>query len=164
MFRGPGSAKQRAEALRNEQIVIEINVPSAIDPSGVVSIHIIDAYKHMGAWVNSQDQLVTEVKYRGQSMMQTLRPLKTRVFSAPQIHLATRYGLSESLLFSRLFFNSAVWGQLSIAAARSLDHNYITAIRTVQRKCRVAHSCGSKDSEVIFYSRRPPCPRAYSDQ
>ena len=119
-------------------------------------IHVVDLYKHMGGWDHSKDAMGHEIKHRSTSMNSSFRPLRTRVFETSSIAIDTRFALAEALLFSRLFFNAAVWSQLTVRDLRALNHCYTKVIRSVMSATRVKHSDHSTDAFVLHGSQRPP--------
>ena len=83
----------------------------------------------------------------------SFRALRVRVFEEPQIPIATRTRLANSLIFSRLFYNCAIWSPLERLSKRALQHGYVSVMRAILRAKNKPDAEHTSDKDIVVRAR-----------
>ena len=83
----------------------------------------------MGGTSTATASMEYEAKFRAASMFSVFRKTKKNIFNNPRVDKEARLQYTDSLLFSRLLFDSAVWEHLEVAAVNTIRNAYMAPLR-----------------------------------
>ena len=82
-------------------------------PDGLpLKIHVAITYQHMGGIIDVNGSLMSEIRHRGRTAAGAARPLRQAVLSNDGVTYGARSALGQSLIGSRLCYNSHTWRPL----------------------------------------------------
>ena len=122
-------------------------------PANATAPHVavVSEYKHLGSYVAVSGAFMPDAEHRCSLAMNAFAPLAVRIFGAYDICIHIRIRFLESLVCSRLFYNTELWviaSTQSYAALRQLNKVYMHAARRVADKMRYGQRECPKDLEV----------------
>ena len=112
-FRGRGAPQKRRELYLQKEASISLNSSSAI--------HIVSDYKHLGARFSQHARFDREISIRIAEAQSAFRTLRKHIMVNRRISVPSRLRLLESLVISKLLFNSGYWPPLKPAQLHRLE-------------------------------------------
>ena len=126
---GPNSRRVLRDLITDCASSITVPAASLVDGVSDIKIKVVAWYKHMGVATAASRSLPLEAKARAGALFSTLRSIRPKVIKNPRLDVHTKLSLCASLLFSRLFFASALWHHEPEAAKITITNAYITPLR-----------------------------------
>ena len=118
-------------------------------PSGGGILNVVPVYKHVGTTLRDDGSLAPEVNRRCSEALSIFLPLAKSLFGCAAIAPAIRIHLAESLVFSRLFFNSCVWPALPVVLLNRLNAVYLRVLRRIHGSARGGGGWQTPDRVVL---------------
>ena len=112
-FRGRGAPRKRREIYLQQDATLQLDADSAL--------HIVSDYKHLGARFSQHAKFDREITVRIAEAQAAFRELRRSIFTNRRISIASRLRLLESLVLSKLLFNSGFWPELRPTQLQRLD-------------------------------------------
>ena len=138
--RGAKATKEEL-ACRTEQ-TLDLNVDGE-----QVKLRIVNEYVHMGGIVRGDHEIGPELRRRGAAAGMAYRN-NTKILTMPSLTMPTRGHLSSAVVFSRLFYNAAVWPPIPVTKISGIRVPYMRALRTVATGTAASTAKTAPDVEV----------------
>ena len=122
-FRGRGAPQKCNEIYLHEKAVISLDEHSAL--------HVVSDYKHLGARFSQHAKFDREISIRLAEAQTAFRTLRKHIFTNRRISVTSRLRLLESLVLSKLLYNSGFWPLLKPTQLQRLDACIIRWQRTI---------------------------------
>ena len=127
-------------ALRNSKTIWrrlrEQGPPKFCTLDGVVSIGIVDAYRHLGTVKSESGSPLQDGRARSAAMLKAYALLAHRVFANPSLDRGLRMRLASALLFTKLYFGTETWLVEHHPAAACIHAARMRVLRRVAGKTR----------------------------
>ena len=133
-YRGKGATKA-LQARRTQSGKIAIRIPDAPRNSSLGMLHVVNVFKHLGGHITVDGGVGPELSYRSSSAMHACAPLAGRVFGSHKIGVNAKHDFADSLIISRLCFNSHTWTIKDKGLAK-LNSTYMRVYRRIHGHCR----------------------------
>ena len=147
MFRGPGAVQCRTQMFDIDHAPT-IMVTTA---THILNVKVTTNYKHLGVRFAMNLDYEQEVLARIGAARQAFEQMRKAIFLNDAIPVAGRIQLFQSLVLSRLFYECAVWSQLSSTTYKKLDAVVIAFYRRIFQcwilVCRACSGCGVFESQ-----------------
>ena len=137
LLQGPGSNKARVELAKSQVLTVQC-------AGTEYAIQVTDKYKHMGGLVVPSGDLGPEIANRTQQARGAAVKSRTRFFSNPAYTEKARLMASDMLVESRLFYNAAVWANISPKLEHKLQSVRVYVWRLIKGMLNVqTHECAN---------------------
>ena len=140
-----------------QHILTEPNI--SIGPEETQPLRLEGRYKHLGTYQQCGGGLSQEIAYRIATTWSSFKQIR-RILTRHSLDLKVRLRLAHSLLFSKLFYGSGAWGQLTGKQLRKLHCCYLGVLRAITGKTqskRQIHKGWTDDKILAEYEA--PCIR-----
>ena len=123
-FRGNAAVKFKESLRKNGKLMIRV-------PGGDHYLSVVSQYRHLGSVTTSDSSDIPYSKARASSAMSSYVPLAMKVFGSTEIGFGLKLTFKDSLIMSKLCFNSYV---------RCLSPQALKGLNSVYRRvvCRIA--------------------------
>ena len=121
-YRHKNSAKA-LDARRDSTGKVSIALPEAC---GDKRMCVVQCYKHLGGYVEPNGGMAHEMQHRSKSALNAYTPLSARVFGSRFLNHWCKMSFLESLIMTRLVFNSHIW---------CTDDKMIKKLNVVHTRC-----------------------------
>ncbi|CAE8613660.1 unnamed protein product [Polarella glacialis] len=122
-------------------------IPSIDTPDGKL-LHIVTAYRHVGAVVEATESPTAEARARVDSALAAWYRIAARIFGSPHLSRELKLSLAESLIFSRLFFAVETWAPSNMVPLRALEAVQTRVARRVE-ECWVRAADGPRQAAGV---------------
>ena len=121
-FRGKGAPGMRQQVFIQEQGVLPVQVPSQDGRFDTQPLHLVGKYVHLGTCMAQEQNFDLEIKRRIGIAQSAFRTLARPIFRNRRISCHSRLQLLESLICTKLFYNTGPWPLLRPGRLRRLEH------------------------------------------
>ena len=128
-LRGKGAPQVRKQIFIEQAGKIGIEVPAGLTQSPF--LQVVGRYTHLGTCIGQDLNTGGEIERRIGQAQTAFRTLQKPIFRNKRIRIATRFKLLESLVCTKLFYNSGVWGHLTPGMVKKLEHTMIGWFRQI---------------------------------
>ncbi len=128
-FRGHGAPLIRKRVFIEQEGKIEINTPPGLTESP--SLSVVGRYTHLGTCLGQDLNMAGEIGRRIGQAQTSFRMLLRPVFRNKRISIPSRFQLLESMVCTRLFYNSGVWGPLAPGLGSKIQHAMVGWYRQI---------------------------------
>ena len=122
----------------------------------MLPVHSSDAYTHLGAYISANLSMMPEVIHRVNTMWIMMAEFRRCFYRnacySPESKLATLH----TLLYSRLFYNAAVWMKLNTGCFRKLNGAYLRCIHAVAGTKRQDYDDPTINQQALASTRQVP--------
>ena len=115
----------------------------------VLQLRVVTSYRHVGTRMVGAETLLPEVRVRMATMAEAARPFVSKVFRRTAIPLAKRLMVMRALLFSKGFFQCAVWPLLNANEVEALHSSTMRIVRHLMAEPAYDHASHRSDEVVL---------------
>lgn len=123
-FRGRGAPAMRSQIFVEEQGTLPVFEADGQSPESK-SLHLVGKYVHLGTCMAQEQNFDLEIRRRIGIAQTAFRMLARPVFRNKRISCASRLQLLESLICTKLFYNTGPWPALRPGRLRKLEQTVI---------------------------------------
>ena len=134
---------------RVEAILSEFPEPSASQ------LIVVRQYKHVGSMIDSDGSTMCDAVHRASSASSAYAPISDRIFASTAIPQQLEMQFSQSLICSRLFYNTHLWNATNPASIRMLNKPYMIAARRIAGDSRFSKVVEFNDLEIRVKAQPP---------
>ena len=130
-FRGRGAPSMRKQVFIDDKGTLPVVVEKNKGQPAEYDLHLVGKYVHLGTCMAQEQNFDLEIKRRIGIAQSAFRLLARPVFKNRRISCASRLQLLESLVCTKLFYNTGPWPQLRPGRMRKLEHAVISWQRQI---------------------------------
>ena len=143
-MRGKGAREVYAETVATHN-----GTQVVVLPGGAGLLNVVSTYKHVGTTVREDGSMAAEVGKRCSEALAIYCPLASSLFGCTSVSPSVRLHLAESLVFSRMCFNSCVWQELTPAQERRMNNTYMRVLRRIHGSSKGSGGWTTSDATVL---------------
>ena len=122
-FRGRGAPQKRKEIYLQKEATLPLDENTVL--------HVVPDYKHLGARFSQHAKFDREISIRIAEAQSAFRTLRKHIFTNRRISVLSRLRLLDSLVLSKLLYNSGFWPPLKPTQLQRLDSCIVRWQRTI---------------------------------
>ena len=116
--------------------------------AGAQLLRIVSSYKHLGCMLADDGVTHVDVVRRVNAANSAYAPIAMKVLGRQTLARLQRIRLASALVFSRLFYNTAVWSSISTWSLGKLNAMYMRVLRRILGATRFDDTCAMTDLQV----------------